>query len=102
MQGVEPNVITYTTLIKACTNAGASQAAVEVFYMMDAVGVKADLQAYNALMAVFSKEPNWEKCWSVLAAMRRAGIAPDVVSYNTILVACERCEPVLLISNCQN
>jgi len=58
---------------------------------MDASGVRADVRAYNALMAAFAREPSWEKAWAVFAAMRRAGLQPSVVSYNTLLAACERC-----------
>lgn len=90
-RGVLPNVYTYTTLMKACTSAGAVDAAIGVFQMMETNGVCADLQAYNSLMAAFARVPDWQQAWAVLGSVRRAGLLPDIVSYNTLLTACERC-----------
>lgn len=88
---IEPTVKTYTTLIKACTAAGAPDRAVALFAQMEAAGVPADLLAYNSLMSAFSRNGEWERAWSVLGAMRRAAVDPDIVSYNTLLKACQRC-----------
>lgn len=88
---IEPTVKTYTTLIKACTAAGAPDRAIAFFAQMEAAGVRADLLAYNSLMGAFSRSGDWERAWSVLGAMRRAGVDPDIVSFNTLLKACERC-----------
>jgi pentatricopeptide repeat protein len=91
---LKPNVITYTTLIKACTSAGASDQAIRAFHMMEADGVKADLIVYNSVMAAFSQRGEWERAWSVHMAMRRAGVSPDIFSYNTLLKACQRCTSI--------
>jgi pentatricopeptide repeat domain-containing protein 1 len=92
-----PTVKTYTTLIKACTAAGAPNRAVGLFAEMEADGLSADLLAYNSLMGAFSRCGEWGRAWSVLGSMRRAGVDPDIVSYNTLLKACERCLSTCLI-----
>jgi pentatricopeptide repeat protein len=86
-----PNVVTFTTLIKACIAAGAAEQGVRIFHEMEADGIRADVKAYNSLMAAFSRCESWDRSWSVLGSMRRAGISPDIVSYNILLKACERC-----------
>jgi pentatricopeptide repeat protein len=48
-------------------------------------------QAYNTLMTAFSALGDWQRAWSVVASMRRAGLAPDIWTYNTLLQACSRC-----------
>ena len=50
------------------------------------------VQAFNTLLNVFAKHCSWGAAWSVMQAIRRAGKAPDVHSYNTLLDACKRCD----------
>ena len=50
-----------------------------------------DLQSFNTLMDVFAKMGDWERAWSVMGAIRRAAVAPDTWSHNTLISACARC-----------
>ena len=51
-------------------------------FRMEAAGVAADVNAYNALMTLYARAGLWEEAWAVLTTMRQAGIVPNTRSYN--------------------
>ena len=56
---------------------------------MEAAGVAADVNAYNALMTLYARAGLWEEAWAVLTTMRQAGIVPNTRSYNACAPAPE-------------
>merc|ERR1719247_112494 len=47
-----------------------------------------DTACWNTLIRGYAKTLQWKKAWSTLARMRKAGIAPDLLSYTNAATAC--------------
>lgn len=76
----------YTTLIRALFRAGRKGEVVSVLEEMKTKGVKAETTTYNAIIAGFCEEEDFNASFEALREMKRRGCKPDVVSYNTIVV----------------
>ncbi|KAK3249083.1 hypothetical protein CYMTET_41480 [Cymbomonas tetramitiformis] len=59
--GVEPNVITYSSLISACEKGGQWEKALEVFAGMKKAGVEPNVITYSSLISACEKGEQWEK-----------------------------------------
>ncbi|KAK3262832.1 hypothetical protein CYMTET_28338, partial [Cymbomonas tetramitiformis] len=88
--GVEPNVITYNSLISACEKGGQWEKALEVFAGMKKAGVEPNVITYSSLISACEKGGQWEKALEVFAGMKKAGVEPDVITYNSLISACEK------------
>ena len=80
--GVEPNVVTYTTVMGVLHRSGQWQMAMRIFKKMEGAGIQADVKAYNAAIAACAKGCNWQQAWSVFA-----GLFQPACSCNRLSVA---------------
>lgn len=76
----------YTTLIRALFRAGRKGEVVSILEEMKKKGVKPETATYNAIIAGFCEEEDFNASFEALREMKRRGCEPDVVSYNTIVV----------------
>ena len=67
--GVEPNVVTYTTVMGVLHRSGQWQMAMHIFKKMEGAGIQADVKAYNAAIAACAKGCDWQQAWSVFAGL---------------------------------
>ena len=66
--GVAPNVLTYTTLMSACTRAGQWEKALQAFAKMEGAGLQPDVLAYNSAISACAAAGGWEKAWALFGS----------------------------------
>lgn len=70
---MEPNVITYSSVINAYANKGNWQGAENVLRRMQYQGVQPNIITYNSLITAYAKEGNWQVRRGSLAGTEREG-----------------------------
>ncbi|KAL5997779.1 hypothetical protein ACLOJK_008709 [Asimina triloba] len=75
----------YSTLISALYKVGRKGEVVGVLEEMRRNGCEPDTVTYNAMIAGFCNDKEFDSAFSVLHEMREKGCKPDVLSYNTII-----------------
>ncbi|OWM69738.1 pentatricopeptide repeat-containing protein At3g09650, chloroplastic [Punica granatum] len=84
-----PDHVSYTTVISAFVKTGAMDRAREVLVEMLRIGVPANGITYNILLKGYCLQLQMDKAKELLKEMSdRAGVEPDVVSYNTLIDGC--------------
>lgn len=79
--GVSPNVVTFTTLMKAYTKSGLMNKAEEVFAeMKQRLPSRLDASAYNTLLAAYSSRLEWRRCLELLDEMKNYNSMSDEVA----------------------
>ena len=81
--GVPPDVVTFSTLIKACNNAGDLGKAFEVLAEM--AGVAPNAVTVRTLIKACDNAGDFGKAFEVLAEMKAAGIRPNVVTFSALM-----------------
>lgn len=120
--GINPNVVTFSTVISACANASAQAAArVKDGDTKDTGEIRAPMKAALSLLAEMTSgkkgiaEPNvvtynaaikacaegldLEKSFSLLEELLERGLEPTIVTYGTLMTACERVGSVQGVSH---
>lgn len=80
--GVEPDLETYNTVIKAFTESGSSSSVYSVLAEMDRKGVKPNVTSFGHLLAGFYKEEKYEDVGKVLKMMEERGVQRGISIYN--------------------
>lgn len=83
--GVEPDIVSYNTVIKAFVEMGQLEKAVSMLEEMEKKGCEPDQFTFNTLLhGLFGREKfaDGEKIWD---KMLKSGVTPDVRSYNAKL-----------------
>ncbi|KAH7657744.1 Tetratricopeptide-like helical domain-containing protein [Dioscorea alata] len=75
----------YSTIIRALFRVGRKGEVVGILEEMKANGVKPDTVTYNAMIAGFCEEKEFDAVFEALNEMEKNGCKADVVSYNTII-----------------
>ncbi|KAI3474683.1 hypothetical protein Pfo_029868 [Paulownia fortunei] len=84
-----PDHVTYTTVISAFVKAGSMDRARQVLTEMARIRVPANLITYNILLKGYCQQLQIDKAEDLIREMvNKAGIEPDVVSYNTLIDGC--------------
>ncbi|MCH8086630.1 MAG: hypothetical protein IIC81_02135, partial [Chloroflexi bacterium] len=78
-EGIQPDVVTYNTLISKAPSYETAEAWVET---MRREGIQPNVVTYNTLI---SKAPDYPTAMGLLETMRDEGIQPNVVTYNTLI-----------------
>ncbi|XP_020248733.1 pentatricopeptide repeat-containing protein At1g20230-like [Asparagus officinalis] len=84
----ERDVVTWTALLNAYSDAGLLGEAVEVFRSMKESGVRPDLICWNALISGFARNGETDEAMRVLDEMRDCGVRPGVNSWNGVISGC--------------
>jgi pentatricopeptide repeat protein len=76
------DAVSYNTIIKALTNNGRYEEAINVFYQMKRAGVKPDKYSYTSLVKAILTHDDIEE---FLYDMKDQGVAADSMTFNTII-----------------
>ena len=76
--GIEPNVVSYSTLIQKSPEYGEAK---RLFEEMIEKGIRANIRSYNALLY---KTPSLGEALSIFTVMKKDGIDPNNTSYNIL------------------
>jgi len=86
--GVEPNVVTYSSLMNAYAMRGQTDGAEAVLARMQVQGVQPNLITFNSLATAYARDGNIAGAADVLRRMQTdAHVTPNAVSYNAVLSA---------------
>merc|ERR1719272_390031 len=82
---VEPDVVTYSILIKAACAAGNLENAMSIFEKLKAEGLVLDEIAFNSLLMGCSKHQQVAYAESVFDAMRVLNVHPSNVTFSILI-----------------
>ena len=85
---MQPNVVTYNTLLKACMCCKDLQRAELALSWLQEQGVVPNLVTYHSLIKVASYSGNLERALRVPMEMRAAGVEPTLHIWSSLIVAC--------------
>jgi len=80
--GIQPDIVTYNTLLGACANRGLGDEAAMVFSTTNEGGVMPDITTYSYLVQTFGKLNRLDKTSELLKEMASTGNLPEISSYN--------------------
>ncbi|QHO25742.1 Pentatricopeptide repeat-containing protein [Arachis hypogaea] len=83
---VEPNLVSYNTLIKALCESGSFDSGLEMLDEMEKKGVKPDLITFNTLLDALYANGRFEDGEKLWVSKRGKGIAPDIRTCNSRLM----------------
>ncbi|CAM9381903.1 unnamed protein product, partial [Hapterophycus canaliculatus] len=93
-RGVEPDVVTYNSLINVLRWGGQREKALTIVEEMNtkgaAGGVRPDVITYNSAIAACASGGEWKKAGQLIDEMRRKGLKPDRYSYTSAIHACSK------------
>jgi pentatricopeptide repeat protein len=70
VQGIQPEVRTYNTIITACNKSNKPEQGLKIYERMVAAGVKASATTYTALISAYGKQGMVEKAMDIFAGER--------------------------------
>ncbi|XP_020100290.1 pentatricopeptide repeat-containing protein At2g41720 isoform X2 [Ananas comosus] len=82
-----PDIVTYTTIMRAYSVCGQTENCKAVFDMMAAEGLKPNIVSYNALLSAYSSNGMHVEALAIFKSIKRDGLRPDIVSYTSLLNA---------------
>ncbi|CAJ1420432.1 unnamed protein product [Effrenium voratum] len=97
--GLQPDLITYSSLISACEKGLVWRRALAIFSELSwgedpgtgkREGIKPDLVLCNAVISACEKGQQWEKALWLVMTLRKLGPSPDAVSYSAAISACSK------------
>ncbi|GAQ78233.1 putative Pentatricopeptide repeat domain containing protein [Klebsormidium nitens] len=90
-RGLKRNVVVFNTMMSVYVRCGRPREALALFPLMSAASVRPDFYSYATAINACAASPGWlPRGISLFEQMRREGVAPDPVVYNTLLKACTR------------
>ena len=94
--GVQPNTVSYNSLLSVCERCGQAERALEVFRSMEREAgptfgyTASSLVTYNTLISACGKAGMYDQVHSIHAEMQAKGINGDVFTMCGLITACER------------
>lgn len=85
-----PNLISFTTAMKACGRGGQSDTVVELLDQMVALDVKPDLWCFNGAIAAVAIGPKPAEAAALFTRLLDSGIRPNVLTFGCVLCAYEK------------
>lgn len=98
---MQPNTVSYNSLLSACERCGQAERALEIFGMMEREAgptfgyTASSLVTYNTLISACGKAGMYDKASQLYAEMEQKDIKGDVFTLCGLIVACEK------VCNCQ-
>ncbi|KAL7439812.1 hypothetical protein ACHAXM_006862 [Skeletonema potamos] len=86
--GVNPDLVTFTSTMRACSRARKTDKAMEIFRAVKDMGVKMDVYCYTTAMDACAKGRRWREALALLDEMKEKGFEPNEVSYGVAVTAC--------------
>jgi pentatricopeptide repeat protein len=91
-RGIDPDVITFSAAISACTTGGQWEKALDLFREMQSRGIDPDVITFSAAISACEKGRQWEKALDLFREMQSRGIDPNEITYNATIAACFNAE----------
>ena len=94
--GVQPNTVSYNSLLSACERCGQAERALEVFKMMQKEAgstsgyTGSSLVTYNTLISACGKAGMYDQVQKMFQEMQDRGIRGDVFTMCGMITACEK------------
>lgn len=95
---LEPNLVTYNSLLDACRRAGDLDAALEAKRQLDESALVPDARTYTTLIATVGRRASsasgardTSMAFAFLNEMTNLGIRPNGMTYSALIDACARC-----------
>jgi len=82
---IQPDVVTYCTIMNAWSQAGFEEKCKEIFDNMLKSGVKPDVHAYSILAKGYVRAKETEKAEELLGDMIESGVRPNVVIFTNVI-----------------
>jgi pentatricopeptide repeat protein len=89
-RGVQPDTVTYASLIAAAAQAAAWEEAAAAHAEMVARGLPPTTVTYTTLVTAFGRAGKWEEALAVREAMRADGVPANAYTYSALVTACEK------------
>ena len=86
--GVTPDIITYTTTMRACARAKQASKSMEIFRVVKDMNIDLDVYIYTTAMDACAKGGMWKRALMLLDEMKAEGITPNEVTYGVAVTAC--------------
>jgi pentatricopeptide repeat domain-containing protein 1 len=86
-KGLLPDLVTYSTLIKAYERAGQWERALEVMKVMQDNNITPNVITYSTAISAVAKAGQWRAALGLLEHMRKDKVQPDAVTYNYVISA---------------
>ena len=86
--GVTPDLITYTTTMRACARAKQASKSMEIFRVVKDMNINLDVYIYTTAMDACAKGGMWKRALTLLDEMKAEGITPNEVTYGVAVTAC--------------
>lgn len=74
---VEPDVVTYTSMLSAFEKGGKCNEALDMYREMQAAGVQPNVQTFSMLMASYIKGGRWDDAMDLFGDMEASQVVPD-------------------------
>lgn len=87
-QSLEPNSVTYTSLMTAYGTVGNSQAVLRVFAEMETKGLPITEVEYGSAMAACGKSADFAKASELLQRMDMSRIEPHIGHFTSLMLSC--------------
>jgi pentatricopeptide repeat protein len=95
---IKPNIVTFNTLLDACSKAGELDVALSVKDMLEAVHIMPDDRTYTTLIATVARKTSNASgandptlAFSLLEEMQSLDIRPNGMTYSALIDVCGRC-----------
>ncbi|XP_017258104.2 pentatricopeptide repeat-containing protein MRL1, chloroplastic isoform X1 [Daucus carota subsp. sativus] len=88
--GMNVGIISYSSLMGACSNAKNWQMALELHEEIKDMNIKPTISTMNALITALCDGDQLQKALEVLSDMKKVGLCPNTITYSILLVACEK------------
>ncbi|KAL0343923.1 UNVERIFIED_CONTAM: Pentatricopeptide repeat-containing protein, chloroplastic [Sesamum angustifolium] len=83
--GIEPNVISYNTLLRVYGDAELFGEAIHLFRLMQRKNIEQNVVTYNTMIMIYGKTLEHEKAHNLIQEMHSRGIEPNAITYSTII-----------------
>ncbi|GFZ10515.1 pentatricopeptide repeat (PPR-like) superfamily protein [Actinidia rufa] len=84
-RGIEPDNVTWNTLIDCHSKLGHHKKAEKLFEEMQESGCSPCTTTYNIMINSFGEQERWEDVKGLLGKMQSHGLLPNVVTYTTLV-----------------
>ncbi|KAL2512379.1 Pentatricopeptide repeat-containing protein MRL1 [Abeliophyllum distichum] len=89
-KGMHVGIISYSSLMGACSKAKDWQKALEFYEDVKSLNLKPTVPMMNALITALCDADELEKATEVLFEMKSVGLCPNTITYSILLVASEK------------
>jgi pentatricopeptide repeat protein len=95
--GIEPNVVTYGTLMLGYTSVNDTDALLQTFEDLKTAGLKPNETIFTLLVRTFGQMEDFEAAFSWFKDMIASGCSPDQRSRSALMDACQSSEQKQLV-----